>query len=232
MPLAPGTPAAWNRDPAGRFEARYSGRVSLDRARFNPRSSVNRSALGRVVAAPAVFLDVDGVLNAYAYDPLLAGYSDFELHEVTVGQESGFRMVFDLCLSMTMGKALAALPAEIVWLTTWEADADRIVAPLCGLPSGLRVLHPLTKSSATIRVGSLQRCATQWNLTLDPSSGRMMMLIRSVLDRRQLESGPTSFPCPACWSLPIPDRDWCRERLRPLRSFWHFTVETPGHHKC
>ncbi len=89
---------------------------------------------------PLLFLDVDGVLNAFAYEPLLAGYEDFTVHEVTVGEETGFRMTFDMCLSLKMGKSLAALPAEIVWLTTWRHDADRLIAPLAGLPQGLRVL--------------------------------------------------------------------------------------------
>lgn len=94
-----------------------------------------------------MFLDVDGVLNAFDYDPLLAGYTDFVTHEVTVGQQSGFRMIFDLRLSRGMGKALADLPAEITWLTTWQKDADRIVAPLVGLPQGLRVLYPPADTS-------------------------------------------------------------------------------------
>ena len=89
---------------------------------------------------PYLFLDVDGVLNAFAYDPGYVGFDDFDVHEVGVEQDDGGRRTFEMVLSGAMGRRLAALRAEIIWTTTWEHHADRLIAPLCGLPSGLRVL--------------------------------------------------------------------------------------------
>jgi hypothetical protein len=89
---------------------------------------------------PYLFLDVDGVLNAFEFDSNFATFTDFEVHEVTVDEGNGFRMIYDLCLSRSMGRAIAALPAEIVWVTTWERNADSMVAPIVDLPRGLRVL--------------------------------------------------------------------------------------------
>jgi hypothetical protein len=94
----------------------------------------------RDLARPILFLDVDGVLNAFEFNPNLATFDDFEDQEVTVDEGSGFRMILDLCLSRSMGERIGALSAEIVWATTWEHNADSMIAPLCGLPRGMRVL--------------------------------------------------------------------------------------------
>ncbi len=98
---------------------------------------------------PLLFLDVDGVLNAFAFDSRLASFDDFEEHEVMLDEGNGFRMILDLCLSRSMGERIGALSAEIVWATTWEHNADSIVAPLCGLPRSLRVL---TRPRSTTRM--------------------------------------------------------------------------------
>jgi hypothetical protein len=89
---------------------------------------------------PRLFLDVDGVLNAFEFDSDFATFTDFKTHEVTVDEGNGFRMIFDLCLSRSMGRCIATLPAEIVWVTTWERNADSKVAPLLDLPRGLVVV--------------------------------------------------------------------------------------------
>jgi len=98
---------------------------------------------------PLLFLDVDGVLNAFDFDSSLASFDDFEEHEVMLDEGNGFRMNLDLCLSQSMGERIGALSAEIVWATTWEHNADSIVAPLCGLPRSLRVL---TRPRSTTRM--------------------------------------------------------------------------------
>jgi len=90
---------------------------------------------------PYFFLDVDGVLNAFAYEPSLLGFGDFECHEVTVdeGPDTPNRY-FEVWLSRTMGERISMLPADIRWLTTWRDHADREIAPRCGLPRGLPVV--------------------------------------------------------------------------------------------
>jgi hypothetical protein len=90
---------------------------------------------------PRLYLDVDGVLNAFGFELDLASFDDFELHEVVVDTNDGFNLSLRLHLSRTMGEQIGSLGAEIVWATTWEHNADTMIVPLCGLPRGLAVLE-------------------------------------------------------------------------------------------
>ena len=94
---------------------------------------------------PHLFLDVDGVLNAFDLDLGIGvgRFDDFDIHEVEFELEVGHPRTFVVCLSPAMGARLAQLEADIHWVTTWEHRADSAIAPLCGLPSGLPVLSPL-----------------------------------------------------------------------------------------
>lgn len=81
---------------------------------------------------PLVFLDVDGVLNAFSYHPKTCGkksYTDFEVHE-------NIYLHFNLTLSPQMCKdfVLATQDADVKWLTTWCDMAPELVAPLCDFP--------------------------------------------------------------------------------------------------
>ena len=98
------------------------------------------SKAGSPDRSPTVFLDVDGVLNAFQFDPEHATFDDFTDHAITIDDPQSFGRRFDVCLSRTMGERIASLPAVIVWVTTWEHHADTYIAPLCGLPTGLKVL--------------------------------------------------------------------------------------------
>src|SRR5579859_7214416 len=60
-------------------------------------------------ALPLLFLDVDGVVLPIGAD----------LDE----------------LGVDLGRQLAALPAELVWATAWEHDANDELAPRLGLPA-------------------------------------------------------------------------------------------------
>ncbi len=92
----------------------------------NPDATV---ALRQILAL--LFLDVDGVLNPYAWDgPRPGTFADFSLHEARG---------FPLRLSPAMGARLARLPVEICWATTWSDTIDRDVTPFVGLPAGLHV---------------------------------------------------------------------------------------------
>lgn len=73
----------------------------------------------RVTDRPLLFLDVDGTLLPFARagrqpsddaNPLLAG------------------------LNAEHGRRLAALPCDLVWATTWMAEANEVLAPRLGLP--------------------------------------------------------------------------------------------------
>ncbi len=102
----------------------------------------------RPSARPHLFLDVDGVLNAFELDLSsdVPVFDDFGLHEVEFEFEVGHPRTFVVCLSPAMGARLAQLAVDIQWATTWEHRADSAIAPLCGLPSGLPVLSPLEEA--------------------------------------------------------------------------------------
>lgn len=85
------------------------------------------------VPRPRLYLDVDGVLNVLApegADPGTDTWDDLTLHE-QVPSHAG---AFDLRLSRSMVAEIAALEADVAWLTTWRADAVAQVAPLVDAP--------------------------------------------------------------------------------------------------
>ncbi|MFE9426855.1 HAD domain-containing protein [Kitasatospora sp. NPDC006697] len=71
---------------------------------------------------PLLYLDVDGVLNPVQPVPV----DDFAAHEL-----AGYRV----WLSARHGEWLAELAEvyEICWATTWQDEANRLIAPLLGL---------------------------------------------------------------------------------------------------
>ena len=73
---------------------------------------------------PLLFLDVDGPLIPYAVGEgrPSPGYAPLRL--------GGARR----WLNPRHGAALLALPYRPVWATTWEHDANEVLAPLLGLP--------------------------------------------------------------------------------------------------
>lgn len=79
---------------------------------------------------PLLFLDVDGPLNPYAAKPERrpAGYTTVRVPEV------GRRRPLRVWLHPGHGAALMGLGCELVWATTWMADANRWIGPVLGLP--------------------------------------------------------------------------------------------------
>lgn len=73
---------------------------------------------------PVILLDVDGVLNAVCRGPA----PDNEFDDFTEAMCLGFLITY----SQEMGRRLAALDADIVWLTTWQERANEHIAPLFG----------------------------------------------------------------------------------------------------
>lgn len=80
------------------------------------------------IVKPYLFLDVDGVLNCIGGRG--EDWDDFEQYNMMPFGRGPFR----LYLSKTMCAELAALPVEIIWLTTWCEEAPVLIAPAVGFP--------------------------------------------------------------------------------------------------
>lgn len=74
---------------------------------------------------PYLFLDVDGVLSPLSDDPN-DEWDDWLENNLTP---------FWLLLSKKMGISIRALNVDIVWLTTWEHDANFYIGPIFDWPN-------------------------------------------------------------------------------------------------
>ncbi|WP_441250625.1 HAD domain-containing protein [Kitasatospora sp. McL0602] len=96
---------------------------------------------------PLLFLDVDGPLNPYAAKPhrrpdgyrthrlLTPRWEAAERRRLTAyGLPNKPPKPLRVWLDGSHGRALAALPFELVWATTWEEEANTFVSPVLGLP--------------------------------------------------------------------------------------------------
>ncbi|GGV72163.1 hypothetical protein GCM10010294_32320 [Streptomyces griseoloalbus] len=97
---------------------------------------------------PMLLVDVDGPLNPWAAKPYRRpeGYGTHRL--MTPRWQAAERRRLDewglphkavkplrVWLNPAHGPALAGLPFDLVWATTWEEEANAFLAPLLGLPS-------------------------------------------------------------------------------------------------
>jgi len=76
---------------------------------------------------PLLFLDVDGTLLPFAG---AARQTDDEANPLLAG------------LDPEHGRRLAELPCDLVWATTWMAEANEVLAPRLGLPDLPIVARP------------------------------------------------------------------------------------------
>ncbi|MET7277077.1 HAD domain-containing protein [Kribbella sp. NPDC005582] len=85
---------------------------------------------------PLLLLDVDGPLNPYAADQPPPGYLR---HEIVEGDRS-----WVVHLNPQHGEALRVLTAtfDLVWASSWEHGANRLLSPLLGLPQLPTILWP------------------------------------------------------------------------------------------
>ncbi|MFB7663612.1 hypothetical protein ACFC1R_06615 [Kitasatospora sp. NPDC056138] len=93
------------------------------------------------MSRPLLFLDVDGPLNPYAAEPEKQpeGYTTLQVPPESgtasgPGGSSIRRRPSRLWLNPEHGRALLALGYELCWATTWMSDANRLIAPVLGLP--------------------------------------------------------------------------------------------------
>ena len=82
---------------------------------------------------PLLFLDVDGPLLPFGATPeqLPGGYPVYRTGDEPNGADTN--PLLDR-IDPALGPRLAALPCELVWATTWMADANACIAPHLGLP--------------------------------------------------------------------------------------------------
>ncbi|RFU86941.1 hypothetical protein DY218_09880 [Streptomyces triticagri] len=98
-------------------------------------------------ARPVLLIDVDGPLNPYAAKPHRrpAGYRTYRIltprweaaereRLAAWGQPVGRVRPLRVWLDPSHGPALAALPYDLVWATTWEEEANSFIATELGLP--------------------------------------------------------------------------------------------------
>ena len=82
---------------------------------------------------PLLFLDVDGPLIPFGAtsQELPHGYPTYRTAGGAQGVEANPLLAR---INPDHGHRLAALPCELVWATTWMADANEYIAPLLDLP--------------------------------------------------------------------------------------------------
>ncbi|WP_185836929.1 hypothetical protein [Streptomyces sp. WAC 06783] len=103
---------------------------------------------GDALVLPVLLVDVDGPLNPYAAKPYRRpeGYGTHRLLTPRWEAAERRRLTAEglpnkpakplrVWLNPGHGAALAALPFELVWATTWEEEANDFVAPVLGLPA-------------------------------------------------------------------------------------------------
>lgn len=82
---------------------------------------------------PVLFLDVDGVLNS-SLD--CCPWPDVE---TSIVKHPDVYFALRIVHSKALGAALNNLDIEIRWLTTWGVQANKLISPLYGLPTNLKV---------------------------------------------------------------------------------------------
>ncbi|MFC5202789.1 hypothetical protein [Streptomyces kaempferi] len=83
---------------------------------------------------PLLLIDVDGPLNPYAANPNRRpdGYHTHRMRPS--GWQQPWQKPLRVWLNPGHGPALTALPFDLVWCTTWAAEANEWIAPHLGLP--------------------------------------------------------------------------------------------------
>ncbi|MFI5697323.1 HAD domain-containing protein [Kribbella sp. NPDC051586] len=98
---------------------------------------------------PLLLLDFDGPLNPHRAREIPPGY---RMHEIVEGAK-----VWRVLVNQQHGAELLALAEiyDLVWATSWEHGANRLLSPILGLPSDLpTILWPGRPSVADVRRGS------------------------------------------------------------------------------
>ncbi|MER0477477.1 HAD domain-containing protein [Streptomyces sp. Edi2] len=89
------------------------------------------------VRRPLLFLDVDGPLIPFGAEP-----QHYPTYATALNSPAGDVNPLLTRINPAHGPKLAALPCEVVWATTWMADANECIAPMIGLPPLAVVVWP------------------------------------------------------------------------------------------
>ncbi|WP_045304937.1 HAD domain-containing protein [Saccharothrix sp. ST-888] len=93
------------------------------------------------VQRPLLFLDVDGPLIPFGAAPQRYPHGYPTYHSGPESREADSNPLLAR-ISPEHGPRLAALPCELIWATTWMADANECIAPRIGLPQLAVVIWP------------------------------------------------------------------------------------------
>ena len=93
----------------------------------------------KAAGRPVLLIDVDGVLNPFAREGAVP--AGWESHQVQATNPIRGTRTYTVVLTREHGAWLTELARDfdLAWATTWEDQANTVIAPLIGLPARLPV---------------------------------------------------------------------------------------------
>lgn len=100
-------------------------------AHMNPQLAIDGH---RVAQQPLIFLDVDGVLIPFRARSTRRDHTSTGAETTAHVLDGGDNPLLDR-LDLDDGRRLLALQCQLVWATTWMAEANEVISPRLGLPA-------------------------------------------------------------------------------------------------